>query len=367
MTDKIAYITGVKGFCAIAVTVLHYFIAFGDFGFIGWQSGVEESQKIAHYWAHFPFSLIANGNFFLYIFFALIAFIPAIRFFTNQDETWIKKQVIIRYFRFLPYTLILTIFSYFLYTYGLYLYNTLGDVLQIPWNKAMLDGNITFWDAMLSAFLRVFVMNDGTYISAFWCLHIIFIGSYLTYALLLFFGTLSCRLWCYTFFLILSFYGSFYSAFIFGIMAADIYLRYKDKNFPRLSIHVFILGLLCASFGELILFNANIKLFLQNFGVFLIVLAICFSKHLQYFFEHPVLLWCGRYSFELILVHLPIMFTLSAWIFLELYALVGYFIALLITLFASIFLNITGMLLFEKIASPLSKKLSSFVYAFITK
>ncbi len=367
MSQKISYLNGVKGFCAIGVTVLHYLIAYGDFGYFGWQSGIEESQKISYYWEHFPFSLIANGNFVLYAFFTLIAFIPAVRFFRGYDEVWVKKQVITRYFRFLPYTVSMTLLSYALYAYGYYYHHALGDILQISWNKAMFAGELSFLGALVSAFLKVFVINDGSYVSPFWCMHIIFLGSYLTYALLFFFGTVSCRFVCYVFFLALSFYVPFYSAFIFGILAADIFVRYGEKAFPRLSMYALAFGLICAVFGELLVYTINMKIFVQNFGVFLIVLSINFSPSLQYFFENPVLLWCGRRSFELILVHFPIMFSVSAWIFMELYAVAGYMIAVLLTFLLAIPINALAMDIFAKMVAPLSRKLSDFVYAFVTK
>ncbi len=365
--QKIAYLTGFKGFCAIGVTLIHYFIAFGDFGYFGWQSGVEVHEKISHFWAYFPFSLVSNGNAFLYAFFALIAFIPALRFFSTYDVVWIKKQIIVRYFRFIPYTLSITLLSYGLYLYEQYYHLALGQALQIPWNGAMLQGEFSFWGAVTSALFKVFVMNDGSYVSPLWCMHIIFIGSYLTYAVLLFLGTLSQRCIWYALLLALSYYAPFYFAFIFGIMAADIFLRYKEKNLPYISALMFILGFLCAFFGELLVYNVHAKLLVQNFGVFLLLLGLSFTKKLQNFFAHPFFLWCGRRSFELILMHFLLMFTLSAWMFLELQAMLGYTWALLLTFVLAIPLNAVGMIAYEKIMAPLTSMLSSAVYAYVIK
>ncbi len=367
MHKEINYINGFKGFCAIGVTILHYFIAYGDFGYFGWQSGVEESQKVAHYWEYFPFSLITNGNFILYAFFTLIAFIPALRFFSDQDQIWLKKQIYIRYFRFLPYAVLLTFLSYFLYINNAYFNNDLGDLLNIPWNKAMFAGEISLWTALSSAFVKMFVVGDGAFVSPFWCMNIIFLGSYLTYALLLFFGNLPYRLHFYALSLALSFFAPFYSAFVFGVIAADICTRTMGKEFPRLSLCIFALGLIAANFGELLVHNVNLKLFVQNFGVFLLILAMHFSKSIQRIFEHPIFLWCGRRSFELILVHCPIMFSISTWMFLELHTHIGYILALCITFLLAIPINALAMEILAKVTAPLSKALSNFVYAFVTK
>ncbi|WP_133245162.1 hypothetical protein [Victivallis vadensis] len=102
MAKRIIYIDGLKGLCGIWVCLFHYLLAFASFGYIGWESGVADADKAAYYFRYFPYSILTNGSFPLYIFFALIGFIPALHFFQTGSADGIRRQAVMRYFRLMP-------------------------------------------------------------------------------------------------------------------------------------------------------------------------------------------------------------------------------------------------------------------------
>ena len=75
-------IDGLKGICCICICILHFLLMFIPKGYIGWVCSAEASENpFDFYFADFPFSIFTNGSFALYVFMALISFIPAYSFF----------------------------------------------------------------------------------------------------------------------------------------------------------------------------------------------------------------------------------------------------------------------------------------------
>ena len=91
MYSHIKYIDGLKGFSAIWVTLVHYFLAFMPIGYIGWECGVADSDKATTFFSNLPISIFSNSSFPLYTFFVLISFIPALIFFKKLDRQSILR------------------------------------------------------------------------------------------------------------------------------------------------------------------------------------------------------------------------------------------------------------------------------------
>ena len=73
---RLNYIDGLKGWCAASVCILHFLLMFEIGGFIGWKCMPEAAlNPFGYYFEWFPYSVLTNNSFPLYIFFALISFI----------------------------------------------------------------------------------------------------------------------------------------------------------------------------------------------------------------------------------------------------------------------------------------------------
>ncbi len=364
MTKHIAYIDGLKGLCAVGVAVFHYLLAFAPFGYIGWESGVQASERISHFWSYFPISILTNADFPLHIFFAIIAFIPATRFFASQDKEFIYRQGIIRYFRFLPYVLGCVLLSYATYMCGLYSTKELGEVLNNSWNTALVPQGYNLWDALQAGFFKAFIVGDDKYVSPLWCMHIIFFGSYISYIILLLFGNSKNRYVAYALIFLLTYPLPLYGFLVAGIVAADIYHEYGQSDFSRYSLVLLIVGFLLSSFSKVTLPAPIFVQWGETIGALAILLACCFKPAWHSVLGHPYLAWLGKYSFELILTHMIVAFSFSSWIFLYMYEPLGYFLAFFIMVVFSIPVNALCMVLFAKIAKPLSVWLSRHAYTF---
>ncbi len=369
---RIPYLDGLKAFCAIFVVILHYVMEFVvNSGFVGWNSGIEDANKISYFWENAPISFIVNGSFFLILFFTIISFLPAWHFFNRQDVGWIKKQAIIRYFRFLPYTLIFTLISYAIYVNGGYFNEEVATLLNLSWSAALMQGDFSWSDAFISGLFRAFWKGDGGYISVLWCMHIIFLGSYIGYALLLFFASSKKHMYIYFTILVASYFALPWAMpFVGGIMVASLAHReLKNPSSAKVRAVVgwslFIGGLSLGLTLDGLTINYKLQDIFKVISALSILLSVFYLDCLQKVFQNKYLVSCGNYIFAIIMVHCIIMLSVSSWMFIELHNLYGYNIALFLTFFAAIFLNTAGVFFSAKILDPICNKLSNFAYNFL--
>ena len=68
---RLNYIDGLKGWCALSVCILHFLLMFIINGYIGWKCLPEAAlNSYEYYFRWFPYSIIINNSFPLYIFFS---------------------------------------------------------------------------------------------------------------------------------------------------------------------------------------------------------------------------------------------------------------------------------------------------------
>lgn len=316
---RILFIDGLKGLCGIFVTIFHYILAFAAFGYIGWSSGIPDAEKASFYLRYFPYSVLSNFSFPLYVFFAIIAFLPAFRFFQNKKMESIQKQGVIRYFRLLPSALGSSLFSYAVFACGGIFSYELGTFLNNTWVNSFYTTELSLSGALLTSVWTVFWQGFSGYNSVLWCMNIILFGSYLSYGIIFFFGTLRARTLFYSVFWGISFAFPMYTAFLGGIVAADYTVRQQDKNKSDLySIMLVIIGLVLGAYPEVLLPPWLTVFTLYGLGACLVLMGCAQSPLLSRLLSHHWLVSAGKYSFSLILTHAVVMLSFSAWFFLVL-------------------------------------------------
>jgi peptidoglycan/LPS O-acetylase OafA/YrhL len=216
---RLNYIDGLKGWCAVSVCILHFLLMFAVGGYIGWKCLPEAvSDPFTYYFKWFPYSILSNNSFPLYIFFALIAFIVSHTFLQNKNEDKLKQKIVLRYFRFLPLVLVACFVAYLLLAFKLCPLQAFYDITGNTWGYARLEESYSLFDMLKIGFFTAFF--EGTQlVSPFWCLHYIFLGSILSFLMMLLYTKVNNK------------------AFLFG--AAMLFLYFTDQNYLA-----FIIGLI---------------------------------------------------------------------------------------------------------------------------
>ena len=225
---RLNYIDGLKGWCAVSVCILHFLLMFAIGGYIGWKCMPEAAlHPFEYYFKWFPYSVFTNNSFPLYIFFALTSFILSYTFLKNKNEDKLKQKIIMRYFRFLPLVLIACFVAYLLLAFELCPLQEFYDITGNTWGYARLEESYTFLDMLKIGFFTSFF--EGTQlVSPFWCLHYIFLGSMLSFIMMLLYTKVDNKI---VFFgsAILMFYfvDQNYLAFIIGLIVGVL----ADKEY----------------------------------------------------------------------------------------------------------------------------------------
>lgn len=318
---RITYIDGLKGFCAISVCIFHFLLMFAIGGYVGWKAMPEAvANPSSYYFNHFPYSILTNNSFPLYIFFAIISFVITYFFIKNNDESKIKKQAITRYFRFMPIVVISCFAAYLLLAFELCDLENFYAITGNEWAHARLEETYTFWDFLkISLFTSYF--NGTQLVSPFWCLHYLFLGSFLTYFVMLIYNKIKNKI---VLFSILSIFLFFidpnYLAYVAGMVAAVF--ASKDISLKkRYGILLVLSGCLFGLFPPVLLPKfINIAVF-YAIGACFVLIGTHFSFKDNRLLTNNFIVFCGKESLSMIIFQFLIQQSLNVFLYITFYNL----------------------------------------------
>ncbi|MBQ2377343.1 MAG: hypothetical protein II297_02970, partial [Clostridia bacterium] len=225
---RLNYIDGLKGWCAVSVCILHFLLMFVIGGFVGWKCLPEAAlNPLEYYFDWFPYSILTNNSFPLYIFFALIAFIVSYTFLKNKNEDKLKQKIVMRYFRFMPLVLISCIVAYLLLELELCPLREFYGITGNTWGLAMIENEFTLFEALKIGLFKSFFERTHL-VSPLWCMFYIFLGSMLSFVMMLLYTKIDNKLFFFGSALVLFYFvDQNYLAFIIGLIAGVI----ADKEY----------------------------------------------------------------------------------------------------------------------------------------
>lgn len=220
---RLNYIDGLKGWCAASVCIFHFLLMFAIGGFIGWSCLPEAAANpFEYYFKWFPYSILTNNSFPLYIFFALTSFIVSYTFLKNKNEDKLKQKIVMRYFRFMPFVLIVCIVTYTLIALNLCPLKEFFGITGNTWGLALIANEFTFFDAVKIGLFEAFFERTQL-VSPFWCMFYIFLGSMLSFIMMLLYTKINNKTFFFGSALLMFFFvDQNYLAFIIGLIAGII-------------------------------------------------------------------------------------------------------------------------------------------------
>lgn len=364
-SSRIEAVDGVKGICGIWVVIFHYLLAYASFGYIGWESGVAAADRTGCYFRYFPYSVLSNGSWPLYIFFAIIAFIPAYIFFQKDTFDNLRRQVTIRYFRLLFPTAGCILFALLVWKSGGFFNQPLGKLLDNNWDKAFYTAIPSLKNALYCAVYKTPFTGNSDYCSVLWCMNLILYGSYFSYLTIMGTALLKKRYLIYAGLFILTMAAPSYTAFLGGIVAADIVTALNKKNIilsNRLNILLLAGGFIIGNFPEVWLGNIYVYT-VYGIGASMVLIPCCNSIWLQKVLANRFLVKAGQYSFTLVLTHFTVMMSFSAWLFLKMHSCgISYAWNLVIVFLTAIPVNwLAGIVFYHLVEKP-SGRLTDWIY-----
>jgi peptidoglycan/LPS O-acetylase OafA/YrhL len=306
---RLEFLDGLRGWGALMVFLYHLIIQL--------LSNTAPSYKSKY------LAFLLDGEFAVFIFFVLSGFVLSIKFIISPGKYSLTQAVIARYFRLMLPIIITSFFAYMLMLAHA-MYNVPAAV---PANAPQWLGVYFNFEPTLAYFLKFnlyyvfFNFNPGANFNpVLWTIAYEFTGSMLVYLMIGFFRTEKNKSYLVpvAFIILFNLFNNpIIACFTVGYLLAELYVAYSQRLENKawvswLATALFALPVICSTF-----FRTGHHFYLALLASVL-VLAVSFSKPLKHFFSNTVSRFLGRVSFPLYLIHLPLICSLSSYLFLYL-------------------------------------------------
>jgi peptidoglycan/LPS O-acetylase OafA/YrhL len=370
-----AFIEGLRGLAACQVVLLHYCsVFFPLLARVGAHQNVTGEARLSHS----PLFLLIDGYSAVYVFFVMSGFVLAGSFLHSAHAFyWLALKRFVRLY--LP---VLAAFVCAIFCYAIFLDERLAvaaithsDWLtrlapkDLPWTFLLRDGllNSMLMGYQGSSLFERFgaapiwpALNAPT-----WTLHVEFWGSLLVVALAVAYRHVPhYRLYLASAALFALLGTSHYSLFVLGFLLyvqRDFFLQHSSGLKRASGMALLLLGLwICLdkdvvllrkvghTIDRLAYFHAQSDFHWQSqFGASLVFLGVMLWLPLQRWLSAPLILWLGKRSFSVYLLHFPILLSLVVLLFARLLPH-GYFTAVLLSSVLGIALTLLAAHWFER-------------------
>ncbi len=321
-----------------------------------------------------------DGFLAIYVFYFLSAYVISLKFFDTDilGKYWVAGFSK-RYFRlvipvmasvFLAYTLLkldLVFIKHDALLFANGVFNEwLGSFYRFP-----ISVKNAFIESIFGCFFNYSISKS--YNPALWTMGPELIGSLTCFLLYAIFRQHTWRYLFFVLFLVASLYLNelWMFVFILGYCFCDLQKVSGLSYFDRLELVINRKGVLLILIISFLFLGGN-----QNMGNYIdvllsvfIVLLVLYASLLKSFFSSKFLVWIGKISFGLYLIHLPVLFSFSAFLFLNIqlsatYKLVVLFCSTLgVLLLASYVFTVT----FDKWSISFSKYIGNAVWNVVNK
>lgn len=367
--NRILWINGLKGLACMGVFLHHFFLAFLPATYFGEGYAISEAGGVDTYLATSVLSLPINGNFHVMIFFVISSFLIANSVFTitGKDTDTARKLgdiVLKRYFRLMPPILCWTVI------YHLVVKGTQLSIMQV----------------VMHSLLWVFTSPDELLMGPLWCIHYLFIGTFVAILVALMDGKGRKRMWIFYFLLNIALLKSYshYFVIMLGVDLAYIINRCNIENLlgkldekvrTGFGIVLLILGIFMGAYPSIVTPD-NYYAFLfaigkiigdfyvisHGIGALLILMAIYLLKPLQKVLGLGFLQLLGDISYGVFLTHSLVLDAFSVF-FMDRFTKLaggfwgGFIITLIICINMVVALSIVSRFTIEKLTEKLIKKI----------
>lgn len=286
-----------------------------------------------------PLFFLLNGTASVTLFFVLSGFVLSYGYFKNPERP-IAGAVIRRWPRLFPIALASTVLSYALFKLDIYHYSAASEFTHSDWMSKFgyasqqFTSNVTFVDAVTQgAFFTFFRSSSDSWMnSSLWTMHLELLGSFIVFGLTAVIREGKPKEAPFIFLTtgVLVFFGNYFlPLFVVGTCLAYFHSKYKFiPKTPRLLRTVLIVSLVLLAFG----YQDPAKGFYQiagRFSPFESYFRICvhglasvalihfalLDRNLNGLLAWRPLCFLGHVSFPLYVLHVPLIFSVGAGVF----------------------------------------------------
>jgi peptidoglycan/LPS O-acetylase OafA/YrhL len=300
------------------------------------------------------FQSIFNGNFAVWLFWIMSAFVLSLQFFKRARETpgsrahdYLEDAFLRRYPRLMIPVLVSVALAYAIHACGmmhnLELAHVLGKEYEGGWLGSFYSFPANALEAVKTSMWHAFFSGGyggcygGRYNSVIWTMRNELFGSVYLFALLGLLGHRTSRYFLYPVFAVINYELNLHwlNAFVMGIVLCDLFVNngilvWGESVIPRPLQQLGRSRLLAVFLWLFIIVGIGLLGVVRNFEMWSLLIGTSavaltlISKFTQRILASPIPVFLGKISFGLYLVHFPIICSFSCWLYLVMFPLLGY-------------------------------------------
>ena len=336
MTIHNKSLDGLRGLAAFSVVIFHFFCGFVPFLEAPFYPDLFKPLPRQSFWVNLlqypPLSILHNGHFAVCIFFVLSGYVLSIPFFSQpKDDTRLKARIMGRYLR-LNIPIAFAIFlSFLVWLCHGYCFQEVSSITGSDWMKSW-PPDVSIVDLVKQMVYKGVVLGNSSLVPVLWTLRIEFLGSVvlLTYLIL----TSPSSQYLAVVYAVVIYFVFKQEAFFHLLFLGGMLIGFRGKDGESLLLSNRKVGLVSVAVGILIggymqggIYEMlpvvtgywvpfwNMSVFWHGIGAVLVVFGVtrgAFSTFLQGDF----VLFLGKISFSLYLVHMIVMGSIVSRLFL---------------------------------------------------
>ena len=360
-SKRLYWIDGLKGIACIMIFIHHFMLAFfpasyyGEGAMIhgnnGWEVGLSQSSV----------GVLINGYFWVCVFCLVSGLVQSYKIYNSNDFSKLPNDMVKRYFRFTGPIFVVSFIVFIMLQTNMFWNAEINEIVKSPWLENFYLEKKTLKDVIISSFVTVLFGGDSTFSTAFWVLKDIFIGSYLTYILSMIAWKRERKICIVHVFLGVVFYlvKSYMLLFVLGNYIAYnlVYVKKNENKYDNIKGIIYILiGAFLGGYPSEVSPDNIYRFFLvgnytlwHELGALFLIYGISKCIYVKKVLQNSKIVKLGELSFAVYLIHIPVLFSFSCYIFMRLYEKSGkYQSSALISLIASLLLLLGVSFIFHK-------------------
>ncbi|MBE1445684.1 acyltransferase family protein [Paenibacillus sp. OAS669] len=367
--SKLNHLEGIRGIAALIVIFAHFLWGF---------------YPVLHVTGNLPFepgitmfNVLYSGHFAVCMFFVLSGFVLSYKFFQTGNIQFIKDSAIKRYVRLVVPVFISIFISYIIMKLG-WIYNLQVSVLN---KSSWMDAWWKF-EPSLKTMLTDMIFLRSNYNNVLWTIKYEIYGAFMVFSFIALFHDFKYRRFLYVV-LIAVLYDTYYLGFILGMMLCDLKVTTIKINLKNnfINIIIFFIGVYFVSYPAPTNINLDVtmyswikiswveypSIFWHIVGSTLMLFAVINSTWLEKFFSLNPFIYLGKVSFSIYLLHIPVIGSISSYVFLKLVNTNTYFQSFMVSFLLSLFIIFIIAHFFQKWIDEGSIKLSNYLLSKVSK
>ena len=361
-TRRLQHLNGLRGIAALIVVVFHYLSAF--------VPELTPDQTANPYWlADTPLAVLFNGLFAVIVFFVLSGFVVSK---SAHSSSPLPFKIVLRYLRLTIPMLVSVLIAWLLLTMFPIEATKLASITGTPWLTRTFNGEIpSLSQALRDSTYEVYLHGFSRFNNAIWTMRWELIGSvaiYMVYAFIPRAAYISAAFIAVFFLLLWKGPPYYYEAFVFGALMQEAWTHKKLRSVaPTFAL---IVGLIIGSqsvgfshrqgfdFLPWMLRPGETEGMIYPIAAALVLYGCLMSVPVSRLLQLSPVLFLGRISFGMYLIHVPVLYTVVMAVAVLLWPMSPITLSIGLVLFAALSFSL-GWLMTLAVDEPALRLLSS--------